>query len=578
MNHPGGYVALVLHAHLPFVRHPEHVAFLEEDWLFEAVIECYIPLLDVFERLVRDGVPWRLTMSMTPTLTAMLTDPLLQERCVRHIEGLVELAHRETVRTRHEPAFNRLAHMYLQHFRFALRKFDYEYGRDLTAAFRRFQDSGHLEIIASAATHGYLPLMAPNQRAVRAQIDVGVEAHRRVFGRPPQGFWLPECGCSPPDDVWLARAGIRWFVCETHGLLHARPRPRYAVYAPVYCADSGVAAFGRDVETSKQVWSATEGYPGDYDYRDFYRDIGYDLDFEYVRPWLKADVRRHVGIKYYAITGQTADKRVYDPDAAREKAAVHAGNFMFNRERQIEYLRTRMDRPPLIVAPYDAELFGHWWYEGPQWLDFFIRKAAYDQRTFRLVTPSEYLDMFPRNQVVRPSMSSWGYNGYSEVWLNGANDWIYRHLHKAAERMAELADTHAPADAVGSVGASSGGSAGPSACASARASACASAGASTGVDALTRRALNQAARELLLAQSSDWAFIMKTGTMVEYAVKRTQDHLGRFARLYEQIRSGAVDEGWLAELEARDNLFPWLDYRVYAGETLYSRVNVGGVR
>src|SRR5690606_12115450 len=263
--------------------HPEHVAFLEEDWLFEAVIECYIPLLDVFERLVRDGVPWRLTMSMTPTLTAMLTDPLLQERCVRHIEGLVELAHRETVRTRHEPAFNRLAHMYLQHFRFALRKFDYEYGRDLTAAFRRFQDSGHLEIIASAATHGYLPLVAPNQRAVRAQIDVGVDAHqrgfgrppdglvlaacgllpagpdRRVFGRPSQGFWLPECGYSPPDDVWLARAGIRWFVCETHGLLHARPRPRYAVYAPVYCADSGVAAFGRDVETSKQVWSATEG-------------------------------------------------------------------------------------------------------------------------------------------------------------------------------------------------------------------------------------------------------------------------------------------------------------------------------
>src|SRR5690606_19190613 len=149
----------------------------------------------------------------------------------------------------------------LHQFRHAHRKFTYEYGRDLPGAFRRFQESGHLEIIASAATHGYLPLMAPNQHAVRAQIDVGVEAHRRVFGRWPQGFWLPECGYNPPDDVWLARAGVRWFIGESHAVLHARPRPRWAVYAPVYCVDSGVAVFGRDLETSKQVWSATEGYP-----------------------------------------------------------------------------------------------------------------------------------------------------------------------------------------------------------------------------------------------------------------------------------------------------------------------------
>src|SRR5690606_21542739 len=118
--------------------------------------------------------------------------------------------------------------------------------------------------------------------------------------------------------------------------------------------------------------------------------------------------RSHVGIKYYRITGETVHKQVYDPLAAREKAATHAGNFMFNRERQIEHLRAHMDRPPLIVAPYDAELFGHWWFEGPQWLDFLIRKIAYDQQTFRLTTPSDYLNEFPRNQAARPSMSSWG--------------------------------------------------------------------------------------------------------------------------------------------------------------------------
>src|SRR5690625_1593944 len=159
--------------------------------------------------------------------------------------------------------------MYLERFRQAHRKFTYEYGRDLPAAFRRLQESGHLDIITSAATHGYLPLMTPNKHAVRAQIDIGVEAYRRVFQREPDGFWLPECGYNPPDDVWLERAGIRFFISEAHALLHARPRPRYAVFAPVYCPQSAVAAFARDLETSKQVWSATEGYPGDYDYRDF---------------------------------------------------------------------------------------------------------------------------------------------------------------------------------------------------------------------------------------------------------------------------------------------------------------------
>lgn len=531
MIEPEGYVAIVLHAHLPFVRHPEYPTFLEEDWLFEAITECYIPLLTVFEGLVRDNVPWRLTMSMTPTLTAMLADPLLQDRYVRHLEGLIELAHREIHRTAHQPAFNRLARMYLERFRLAHRKFTYEYERDLLGAFRRFQDGGQIEFMASAASHAYLPLLAPNDRAIRAHIDIGMEAHRRVFGRRPAGFWLPECGYSPALDPWLERAGVRYFIAEAHGLLHARPRPSYAVFAPVQCPHSGIAAFARDLETSTQVWSATEGYPGDFDYRDFYRDIGYDLEYDYVQPWLKGGVRSHVGIKYYRITGNTANKDVYDPDRAREKAALHAGHFVFNREKQINYLRAHMDRPPIVVAPYDAELFGHWWYEGPQWLDFFIRKAAFDQRTFRLVTPSDYLDMFPRNQTAQPSMSSWGYKGYSEVWLNGANDWIYRHLHKAAERMNELADAHPDPAAL---------------------------------DEATRRALNQAARELLLAQSSDWAFIMKTGTMVEYAVQRTKDHLGRFSRLYEDVRRGAVDERWLEEVERRDNIFQWLDYRVFA--------------
>ena len=204
------------------------------------------------------------------------------------------------------------------------------------------------------------------------------------------------------DDEILREYGIRFFFTDAHGILHASPRPKYGVFAPVYCP-SGVAAFGRDLESSKQVWSAQEGYPGDPYYREFYRDIGYDLEYDYIRPYIHpSGLRVHTGIKYHRITGKTADKQPYIPWIARERAAVHAGNFMFNREKQIEYLVEIMDRRPIVVSPYDAELFGHWWFEGPQWLDFLLRKIAYDQQNIELISPIDYLAIYPRNQVSTP--------------------------------------------------------------------------------------------------------------------------------------------------------------------------------
>jgi 1,4-alpha-glucan branching enzyme len=278
------------------------------------------------------------------------------------------------------------------------------------------------------------------------------------------------------------------------------------------------------------VWSAVEGYPGDYNYREFYRDVGWDLDYDYLKPHLhQSGIRSNLGIKYYKIGSTDQEKQAYNPHHAMDKAADHAGNFMFNREKQVEWLAGAMDRPPLILAPYDAELFGHWWFEGPDWINFLLRKIHWDQQTVKTITIPEYLERHGRNQVSQPSMSSWGYKGYCEVWLEGSNDWIYRHLHEDAERMVELAQHH-----------------------------------QDGGNPLRLRALNQAARELLLAQSSDWAFIMKTGTMVEYAHERTKVHVLNFNHLYEQIKANTVDEGWLSQIERRHNLFPDIDYRVYA--------------
>ncbi len=522
-----GYLALVLHAHLPFIRHPEYEDCLEERWLYEAVVEAYLPLIQVIEGWVRDRIPFRLTLSLSPTLLTMFLDPLLQARTLRHIERLIDLSERELRRTRSQPEFHTLAKMYRERFR-AARDCYLRYGADLVRAFRELQDQGGLECITCAATHALLPLLAVNEVAVRAQVQVGVGEYRRAFGRDPAGIWLPECGYYPGLEQTLLGFGIPCFLLETHGLLHAEPRPRHGVYAPVF-TPAGVAAFGRDPESSKAVWSSIEGYPGDFDYREFYRDIGYDLAYETVKAYLPAGgIRANTGIKYYRITGKTEHKEPYLRLQALRKAAIHAEHFLHQREQQIERLAAKMDRPPLIVAPYDAELFGHWWFEGPDWLDRFVREAAASRTTFRLLTPADYLRAQPVNQVCVPAASSWGYKGYNEVWLNGSTDWIYPHLHRAADRMADLA-RQAP---------------------SAR--------------GLKRRALNQAARELLLAQSSDWAFMLKTGVHAEYAVRRTRGHLGRFLRLTREIQDGRVDEGWLRQLEAGDCIFPGLDYRVYA--------------
>ena len=523
-----GYLALVLHAHLPFVRHPESDYVLEEEWLFEAITETYIPLIQSFEGLRQDGVNFKLTMSLTPPLVSMLLDPLLQERYNEHLAKLEELAEMEVERHTHSGHMRYLAEHQAKEFN-GVRQTWEKYGGNLVKAFKQFFDSNNLEIITCGATHGYLPLMKMYPQAVWAQIQVACEHYEQTFGRSPAGIWLPECAYYEGLERMLADAGLRYFLTDGHGILYGRPRPRFGTYAPVFTS-TGVAAFGRDHESSQQVWSSEVGYPGAPEYREFYRDLGWDAEYEYIKPYVMPNgQRKNVGIKYHKITGRNlglADKELYDPYWAREKAAEHAGNFMFNRVQQVEHLYGIMQRKPIIVSPYDAKLFGHWWYEGPWFLDYLFRKSWFDQNTYEMAHLADYLQGNPTQQVINPAQSSWGYKGFHEYWLNETNAWIYPHLHKAAERMIELSKR-------------------------------------TAIDELETRALNQAARELLLAQSSDWAFIMRTGTMVPYAVRRTRSHLMRFHKLYEDVLAEKIDAGWLEKVEAIDNIFPNINYKVY---------------
>ena len=544
-NDPRGYLCFVLHAHLPYVREPQHERFLEEGWYYEALTESYLPLLLGMENLRRDGIDFRLTLSLSPPLIAMLEDPLLRGRYEKRLDDLVSLSTSEIERHPRYSPDRGTAQFYRDHFE-RLRAFYYdECNRDLLGACRRLQEHGVLEVITSAATHGFLPLLRHEPSSVEAQVRVGVDQYTRVFGTPPQGLWLPECGYYPGLEETLERHGILYFFLEAHGVLHGSTRARYGIYAPVVCPN-GVAAFGRDPECSRQVWSSKEGFPGHPDYREFYRDIGFDRPLESIGAHIGPDgIRTQTGIKYHRITGEGDAKQPYERGRAMRRAVDHAQQFLKWRQDQVEWLADRMDRRPIVVAPYDAELFGHWWFEGPEWVSFLLRKIAFEQDTVQTITPSEYLAEYPSAQVSEPSLSSWGHKGYCEFWLNPTNDWLYPALHRAAERLSRLAHFHA------------------------------------GAGGVPRRLLNQAGRELLLAQSSDWAFILKSGTAAEFASKRAKESLDNVAVLLEpfgdesdarpndasETEIGPEVRARLDLLEERHRIFDDLQFEVFAPTT-----------
>ena len=539
-----GYLSFVLHAHLPFVHHPESDDYLEESWLYEAISETYIPLLQNFEKLVNEGVKFRITMTMTPPLLSMLDSKLLQNKYINYLEEHIELSRKEIERTKYDSRINELSKYYFERYSNDLYFFKDKYKCNLIDGFKHFQDIGVLEIITCGATHGYFPILYVNEKTVRAQIAVGVQTYERYFGRKPRGIWLPECGYVPEADKYLREFGIDYAIVETHGVMYANPAPIYGTLAPIV-SPRGFTVFGRDLESSRQVWSSINGYPGDFNYREFYRDIGYEADYEYIKPYISHDgVRVNTGIKYHRITGKTDNKDIYNIQWAKDSAEMQAGHFLDSRTAQIENASKYMDKPPIVLCPYDAELYGHWWYEGPYWLYILFKKIYYDECNFELITPSEYIDRYPEIQQCEPCRSSWGANGYSEVWLNQTNDYAHKHLHTAGDRMCEVAYENRNLQ-----------------------------NELDGLKKTTKKykeislkieALNQLARELLLAQSSDWLFIITNGTMVDYAKKRIKDHIGRFTKLYHQIKENKIDKNFLKDIEIKDAIFPDIDYRIYS--------------
>ncbi len=512
---PGRSLAVLLHAHLPDCRTPDQPASLEETWFFEALAECYLPLVRMLDRLDADGVPVRLTLSLSPTLIGMLKDPALGDRFRRRIVATEQLAW-EDARTN----VGRHREVSAWHARFfgrTRRLFDERCGGDVLRAWRGQAERGLLELATTAATHAFLPGFQAHDVVVRSQVAAGLDTFQDAFGFRPSFFWLPECGYFPGVEDVLGEFGVRAFALETHGITGARPPPS-DLRAPVRCPN-GVLAVGRDAELSRVVWSAAQGYPGDPNYREFHRDRVHELSDEAVANWLGGSTARlPSGLKYHRVTGRDDEKGWYDPAVARDRAREHARDF-------VTRLTAAKAGAGLRFAPFDAELFGHWWFEGPYWLEHVYRQLADTTVVATSATPA--LTRHPHPHDARPAASSWGHDGDYSFWVNPDNAWIYPQLAQALTRLQALLPRLAPADPVSIVG----------------------------------RALRQAARTLLLAQASDWAFLLRADTAAAAAREHLGGLLARFATLCDGLENQTIDETTLRDCERKDAAFPRLDLK-----------------
>ena len=515
-----GQLYLLLHAHLPFVRNPRYDRFLEENWLFEALTESYLPLVQSLSHLAEKGVPGMLNLSISPTLIAMLSDKLLCERYSRHLEKLQELAHKELRRLEKDPERLQIAKFYAARIMELSELWENRLQRDILSEFAALERRGKLSLLTCIGTHPFLPAYQAEPESIRLQIRLTIEAFKHAFGRAPKGVWLPECGFFDGLDEYLAEQGLQYFFMETHGVLLADPAPKYGVFAPIK-TPSGLLVLGREQASSVEVWSRQRGYPGHPDYREFYKDISKELDREYLGEYFFAgNSPIDSGFKYCRITGGE-QKALYHPWQAMNLAREHARLFVANREALMAELGSQMEsHRPCVLCPYDAELFGHWWFEGPQFIEAVFERAA-SSEILQLASVNE-MQMDPEDTVAHnPIFSSWGENGFASVWVNPQVEYIYPKFFKMFSLF--QAAQKVPSQT-----------------------------------ALQKRILAQMERELVLYQASDWAFMIHNNSAEGYARERLANHERDFMKLSAMFNGEFEDEALLSEIESRDNIFPWI--------------------
>jgi 1,4-alpha-glucan branching enzyme len=516
--------ALVLHSHLPYARGAGRWPHGEE-WVHEAILGTYLPLLGLLHDLRDDAVPYQVTIGLTPTLIEQLADHDIDARFIEYCDDQIHRADTDVRRFVGDGDTERgsLARFYASLFRAHRDAYVRRFDRDLVGAFASLARTGHVEILTSGATHGYLPLL--DRASVNAQLAVGGRTTRRLLGVEPRGIWLPECAYAPGLEDILEAHGLTHFFTDAallggkrlvaDGHRFEAERSGSGIDAPLISPadvdtlrpylvrESNVVAIARHDKVSGQVWSAMMGYPGEAAYREFHR---------------KDD---RSGLRYWSVTDQQtglAAKRRYSPGAAAERARTHATHFVGLLRDTLSRHREERGGDALLTVTFDSELFGHWWFEGIDWLGHVLREVASDGPPPLCV--AEYLRRDGATERIDLVEGSWGKNNDHSTWMNEQTAWMWTDLARMAGEIHELR-------------------------------------AARPTDALRARAARQAARELLLAQSSDWPFLVTTGQAADYAVERFRGHALRFRRSLELARAGtSADEVELRSLEHADNPFP----------------------
>jgi 1,4-alpha-glucan branching enzyme len=516
-----GDFCLVLHGHLPWVLHHgwwPHGEF----WLYEAAAETWMPLLTLFDECAAEGIRCPVTMGLMPVLLEQLHSPTFRRNFPKWLEGRQDQARRDRKEfsERGDLHLAWLAERWERHFGKIAQQFE-DLGQNIPAAFAAHARAGRIELLTSNATHGFMPLILHDVCA-RAQVRAGVHTSERALGFRPRGAWLPECAYRPGGpwtppvvhseermregvEVLFSQEGIRYFVVDGQLLAQARSEgiqgPRgfekvgwdRATWEPMrgwrsvlephgISSDGGPArltVLGRHPEVSEQVWSGVVGYPGDGRYLEFHKKHGND------------------GLRYWKVTGPRADlgqKEAYYPDDVAAAAFGQARHFVAVVRAILERWFTQTGRPGCVTAPFDAELFGHWWFEGPTFLKEVFRAMAAEPG-LRPCTVSERLQSEPPDKVVTLPAGSWGAGGDFRVWMNDELKWMWEAEYRAEDRFVALLHAidwrnNEPA----------------------------------------REALSLAARELLLLQASDWPFVIHTKGAVDYGYRRFCEHLARFDR------------------------------------------------
>jgi len=534
------YFSLVLHSHIPYVL--DHGSWPHGmDWLFEAAAETYLPLLDVFERLAAEGIPPQVNISFTPVLMAQLKDPSFVRGFDEYLRMKIEIADQDG------EAFRKTGHPLLpltvywgDWYRKLLHEFHERHHGDILDGFRWLQDRGQLEVLTSGATHGYFPLLEKDA-SIRHQVRQGCHVYRKYFARETRGFWIPECAYRPAyawkaplgegkpyprlgvDEI-LGQEGIRYFFVDGHllkggeakgvyldrfpglKLLWEKFRKEYKPadelkrdpYSSYLAYPSNVPFFARDEVSGSQVWSRHMGYPGDGCYLEFHK--------------------KHFpgGMRYWRITSGDPDlalKESYDPAVAAGRLDEHASHFVSVLESALK------DRDSgVIVALYDTELFGHWWFEGPEWIYRMLKKLA--RSAVRPLAASECLEKLPPSEIISLPEGSWGQGGFHWIWFNEETTWIWKKIYQIEEAEEELRPRAAGLD---------------------------------------RRILRQFYREKFLLESSDWPFLMSTWTARDYAENRAAEHFARALELAGWLRDGrhltTAEAALLEVYEKEDGLF-----------------------